>query len=149
MKLLAAVFDWASLNLIYPLLPIIVGVILAFLSASNIDIETLFGGTELLFLSFIIMISIQDKLYNEIKRGLSGSIYSILHRVFQIFGIITILIFAFVYVHTTGNDIGLMRDKIAQISIIVFLSTAVISTTLQIFIIKLNDNLETGSRHVS
>ena len=129
--------DWISHTIVIPLFPLLAALVIAVLKGENIQVYTIFGGTELYMLSVIVLASTKKDIDNS---GLEFSTHQTYKRLIKtlipslVFGSI---IYGIVFMNVRSTNPDISEVSIANLGMAMALATFALCASLQVKLRKL------------
>ncbi len=139
--------SWCFYSLIVPLLPVSLGIFIAFLQLRDIERTELLGGTELFLISLTVWTSTKNDLDNSEIDFQRSNFYWFVSRIFLVAMIVlTGLGFAVVYIQERIIDLQLDLVRVVDTGIITAFGTSAIAVLIQLLIAAVSSKQITAEK---
>jgi hypothetical protein len=125
--------NWIFYSLIFPLIPMTMGVLTRHLQTHPVPREHLFGGAELFLVSLVVLATTKNELDSEINAQ-ESALLSTLSRLLLYFVIVSAVVVGMIYIDDRVVGVGFDKKKVANAAIQISILTSIICTVLHILI---------------
>lgn len=128
------VFRWAIYSILLPLFPMLLAIVVLFGRSETVQLESLFGGTEIFILTVTVLASTNNDLHNSRVDFSRSRIYRTLTVVLLPYTIFVSMMFGVIYINEHVQDYGLTEAFVADVGIVLGIIASIITVSLQVIL---------------